>query len=86
VPTISRFLGITIAMYFSDHDPPHFHAHHAGGEAKIRIDNLEVLEGDLPRRQIRLVLAWAELHRTELGENWHRARANERLLKIEPLR
>jgi hypothetical protein len=22
---LSRFLGITIAMYFKDHNPPHFH-------------------------------------------------------------
>jgi hypothetical protein len=26
VPTISRFLGITIAMFFDDHGFPHFHA------------------------------------------------------------
>jgi len=86
VPTISRFNGITIVMFFNDHDPPHFHAHHADGEAKIRIDNLEVIEGNLARRQIRLVLAWAELHKTELEENWRRARVSEKLSQIEPLR
>jgi len=26
VPTISRFFGITIAMFFDDHGFPHFHA------------------------------------------------------------
>ena len=26
MPVISRFYGIIIAMYFNDHNPPHFHA------------------------------------------------------------
>ena len=29
---------------------------------------------DLPRRELRLVLAWAEMHAAELDENWRRAR------------
>jgi uncharacterized protein DUF4160 len=49
VPTISRFFGITIAMYFGDHGFPHFHARHADGEAKIRIDSLEVIDSSLSR-------------------------------------
>jgi hypothetical protein len=31
-------------MYFDDHGPPHFHARHAEGSAKVRIDTLEVIE------------------------------------------
>jgi len=85
VPAISRFFGITIAMFFDDHGFPHFHARHAEGEAKIRIDNLEVIDSSLGRRQLRFVLAWAELHREELEENWRRARAGETLKEIEPL-
>jgi Domain of unknown function (DUF4160) len=49
---------------------PHFHARHAEGEAKIRIDNLEVMDNNLGRWQLRFVLAWAELHQNELEENW----------------
>ena len=73
-------------MYFDDHGPSHFHARHADGAAKIRIDTLEVIESSLGRRQLRLALAWAELHQDELSENWRRARAGERLEPIEPLR
>lgn len=73
-------------MYFDDHGPPHFHARHAEGSAKVRIDTLELIESDLGRRQLRLVFAWAELHRHELMDNWHRARAGETLRQIEPLR
>ncbi len=86
VPTISRFFGIVIAMYFDDHGPPHFHARHGEGTAKVRIDTLEVIESSLGRRQLRLVLAWAELHQDELSENWRRARAGETLQQVEPLR
>jgi len=86
MPTISRFLGIAITMYFDDHGHPHFHARHAEGKAKVRVDNLEVIESTLGRRELRLVLGWAELHQAELQENWRRARAGERLRSIEPLR
>lgn len=86
MPTISRFFGITIAMFFDDHDPPHFHARHAEGHAKVRIDTLELIDSTLGRRQLRFVLAWAELHQEELLENWRRARASETLLEVEPLR
>lgn len=86
VPTISRFYGIVIAMYFDDHGFPHFHARHAGASAKVRIDQIEVIESNLEVRHLRLALAWAELHRDELLENWRRARTGETLSEIEPLR
>jgi len=86
VPTISHFYGITIAMFFDDHGQPHFHARHAGDQVKIRIDDLRVIEGRLGRSQLRLVLAWAELHQSELMLNWQRARAHAKLQPIEPLR
>jgi hypothetical protein len=58
----------------------------AEGSAKVRIDAVDVIESSLPRRQLRLVLAWAELRQAELLENWRLARAGERLREIEPLR
>jgi hypothetical protein len=78
--------GITITTYFDDHGPPHFQVRHADGEAKVRIDRLEVIDGILDRRHLRLVLAWAELDQGELAENWRRSRSGERLNDIEPLR
>jgi hypothetical protein len=86
MPTISRFHGITIAMYFDDHGFPHFHARHADGAAKVRIDQIEVIDSNLATRHVRLVLAWAELHHDELFENWQRARRGETMREIEPLR
>jgi hypothetical protein len=66
-------------------EPPHFHARHAAGSAKVRIDTLELMDSTLPLRQERFVLAWAELHREELLDNWSLARAGETLQEIEPL-
>jgi hypothetical protein len=45
-----------------------------------------LIESSLGRRQLRFVLAWAELHQDELAENWRRARAGETLQQVEPLR
>lgn len=69
-----------------DHDPPHFDARHASGGARVEIESLEVMDSTLGRRQLRFVLAWAELHQDELLANWRRARAGEKLEDIEPLR
>lgn len=63
MPTISRFYGITIAVYFDDHGYPHFHARHASGAAKVRADEVGVLDSTLQMRQLRLVLAWADFIR-----------------------
>jgi hypothetical protein len=85
VPRISAFYGIVIAMYFSDHAPPHFHAVHGSFEAQIKIDSFEPLGGWLPPRALRLVREWGLLHKRELELNWAKARAGEPLDTIEPL-
>ncbi len=71
MPEISRFFGIIIYMYAKDHLPPHFHAVHNEDEAMFSIETGNVIQGDLPRKQIRLVQAWVELHRQELSENYN---------------
>ena len=52
VPELSRFFGIIIAMYYSDHSPPHFHAKYGDDSASIRIDNGAVVDGNLGRRAV----------------------------------
>ena len=85
MPQVSEFFGIAIYMYYNDHAPPHFHAEYAGDEAAFRIDTLGKLYGELPRRARVLVLEWAADHRTELQENWDRARQGLPLEQIPPL-
>ncbi|MEZ5671784.1 MAG: DUF4160 domain-containing protein [Thiotrichaceae bacterium] len=88
MPTISMFYGIIIRMYFApdEHNPPHFHAYYNEFKATIGLDTLEIMEGSLPRKQLRLVQAWAELHYDELQANWQMAMNGEHPYKIEPLR
>ena len=85
VPTISRFYGIVIRMYFADHAPAHFHAVYAGAEAVVAIADGAVLRGALPERALRLVREWAAEHRAELEVNWERVQVPEQPHPIDPL-
>jgi hypothetical protein len=85
MPELSRFYGIVIKMYFADHAPPHFHAEYAEHEARVAIDGLAILSGDLPARAMGLVIEWATLHRAELRVQWEHARALQPLTRIAPL-
>lgn len=84
MPEISRFLGIVVAMFYSDHAPPHFHARYGDHEVTVLIDDGTV-EGHFPLRARGFLLEWYALHREELCENWERARSRKPLQKIEPL-
>jgi len=85
VPTISRFYGITIQMFFKEHGVPHFHARYGGQIAVFTVEPLERIRGELAPRANRLVREWAALHRGELLRDWERARAGRPLESIEPL-
>jgi Domain of unknown function (DUF4160) len=85
MPTISKFYGILIRMFFNDHAPPHFHAEYGEFKAVVNIQDLTVMEGNLPRRAQQLVLDWAELHQEELLEDWRLCMAKEQPKPIAPL-
>jgi hypothetical protein len=72
-------------MYFFDHDPPHFHASHSGNEARVGIEPVALLDGNLSARSLALVVEWARLHQAELMDNWWRLRADEPPQRIPPL-
>jgi len=82
LPTICLFFGIRILMYWQDHMPPHFHAEYQGSEALVDIERARVLKGFLPKRQLRLVLAWTELHRDDLMQDWELAKEGKELKAI----
>ncbi len=84
MPEISRFYGIVIAMFYRDHEPPHFHVTYADHRATIGISDGAV-HGYLPPRVLSLVREWRELHHTELTEDWLRARSGAPLVGIAPL-
>jgi hypothetical protein len=85
MPEISRFFGIVIRMFFTDHAVPHFHAYYGSSAARIRVAPIAVLESSLPLRALRLTLEWASLHESELVENWRLLRDGESPRRIRPL-
>lgn len=85
MPEISMFAGIRITMYYDDHNPPHFHAEYAEYKALVDIQNGYVIGGALPGRQLKYVLAWADIHQDELMQNWELARDAKPLNPIHPL-
>ena len=89
MPELSRFFGIVIRMFVEaggPHHRPHFHAYYQDQAVALAIDTLEVLGGDLPRAQMRLVEAWAEIHRAELASDWALLQSGQPAVKIDPLR
>ena len=84
MPVISRFLGIIIAMYWDDHAPPHFHAKYAEYEITVNI-HTGVIEVKFPKRALRHVLEWYELHKDELIQDWELCQNDEAPNPIEPL-
>lgn len=88
MPELARFFGIIIRMYAelgTPHHEPHFHAYYQDDVAIYSIDPIELISGSLPKRQQRLVEAWAELHQAELLANWKRLQAGQLPLPIAPL-
>jgi hypothetical protein len=88
MPEICRFFGIIITMYWevdAPHQVPHFHVRYNEYRASYGIDPVVQLAGALPRRQQRLVEAWAEIHQEELLEDWALAQQGRMLFRIEGL-
>ena len=76
MPEISRFLGIVIAMYWEDHQPPHFHAKYGSYRTTVAIQDGSI-EREFPKRARGHVLEWLELHREELMEDWNLIRERQ---------
>ena len=70
MPVIARFYGILIKMYFKEHGIPHFHAIYGEYNGVFKIDTLEMIEGDLPPRALKMVREWGEMHKNELMDIW----------------
>lgn len=68
------------------HHLPHLHAYYQEHAGIYGIDPIELIAGSLPKRQERLVLAWAELHKEELLSSWETLQGGRPPSKIEPLK
>ncbi len=86
MPLVSEFFGIKIYMYWADHFPMHFHAEYGSSKALISIQEAVVIKGVLPAKQLKLVLAWCEIHKDELIQNWDSSQKHGEISKIGPLK
>jgi hypothetical protein len=84
MPEISRFLGIVIGIFYSEHGVAHFHAVYGEHEISVEIES-GTIHGEFPARALSLVLEWANLHKQELIENWQLARHGQPLKRVAPL-
>jgi len=70
MPIIARFYGILIKMYFKEHGVPHFHAIYGEYNGVFNVKSLEMIEGDMPARAIKMVKEWAKKYNNDLMEMW----------------
>ncbi len=68
------------------HHTPHFHAYYQNETGVFSIEPVELIAGDLPGKQRRLVEAWAELHEEELIKDWDLLQSGRLPNPIEPLK
>jgi hypothetical protein len=69
MPRLIRFSASEVAMYFGDHNPPHFHVLGRDGAAQVRIDTLEIMNMT-GRIDLREALDWAASNRDLLAAKW----------------
>lgn len=70
MPVLVRLRYCVIAMYFRDHNPPHFHIVTPESEAQMTIASLSILEGAVDRRAEREAREWASANRATLEAKW----------------
>lgn len=83
MPTLARFYGIIIRMYFfgSEHNPPHIHAIYGEDTAAFSIQTGEIIDGDFPNRAAAMVREWIDGYKAELLEMWE----TQEFKKLDPL-
>lgn len=83
MPIISKFYGIVIKIYFmqKEYNPPHLYAIYGEYMSAINIETLEVIEGDLPEKALKLVKEWIIKNKEDIMDIWK----TQNFKKIEPL-
>jgi hypothetical protein len=73
MPLLAILRGLTVYVYYADHNPPHVHGFHAGQEVLIEIRTGGILRGSLPPTELRHFVEWVAPHREELVHAWYLA-------------
>lgn len=85
MPEICRFYGIVVAMFYNDHNPPHLHARFGEYKVCIRIETGDIISGEFPDHQIKMLREWLSERRLDCMLDWQRAKDHLPLFPIEPL-
>ena len=89
MPIISQFYGIIIRIFYKDtqqHHGAHIHVEYNESTAVYSIDTVELLDGKLPPKQNRMVIAWMEIHKEELVALWKVSQQDGEFFKIDSLK
>lgn len=83
MPTLARFYGIIIRMYFlqSEHNPPHIHAIYGEDTAAFDIRTGALIDGGFPARAADMVREWISLNQNDLLTMWE----TQEFKKLDPL-
>lgn len=66
MPVIARFCGIVIRLLCLRTLGTRLHAFHGNSEMIVDLASLRIIEGNVPARESRMVMAWAKMHQREL--------------------
>lgn len=87
MPLISQFYGILIYMYRElggHHNRPHIHVKYNEYDMSMSV-NGDILNGNLPKKQQKLVEAWVEIHKEEIRAAWYALNNDDEVIKIKGL-
>lgn len=88
MPIISMFYGIIVYMFCernAQHKKAHIHAEYQGQEIVLALDG-EVLAGEIPSKQLKMLLGWMAIHEDELVADWKLLSDGMDYFKIDPLK
>ncbi len=72
MPTVKDFGRFKIRVFFDDHGEPHFHIIAPDYAAKVSIETLELIAGEVPGSVMRRAREWASANRDLLKDIWDR--------------
>lgn len=75
---VAQINGVSIHVYSDEHPPPHFHVKCSGKEASFTIETCKRIEGNLGRREEKILKYWFELNgQSMLIEAWNNTRPGD---------
>lgn len=83
MPVIARFYGMVAKMYLlgSEHNPPHVHFLYGEYNGVIDLNEVKIIEGDLPGKAASMAIEWTQKYQKELLDMWH----TQQFKKLPPL-